>query len=242
MSCDSGTPDFATTHWSLVLRAGGDNKSATAALQTLCERYWYPLYAYVRRRGLASPEAQDLTQEFFARLLEKNSLAAASPERGKFRAFLLTSLKNFLVNEWERGRAQKRGGGERPISLDLESAESRLRLEPAHELTPERLFERQWALLLLEHVMQRLQAEQTAAGKERQFELLKEVLVGGSDRLPFLAIATDLQISEEAARQAGSRLRKRYRELLREEVSHTVATESEVDDEIRNLFQVLAGG
>lgn len=245
MNCDSsGTPDFATTHWSIVLRAGKNSDSATAALQTLCERYWYPLYAYVRRRGFASPEAQDLTQEFFARLLEKNSLAAASPERGKFRAFLLTSLKNFLTNEWEKGHAAKRGGGQRLLSLqlDLDSAESRLNLEPAHELTPDRLFERQWAMLLLEHVMQRLQAEQIAAGKEKQFELLKDALIGGADRLPFPTIAAELQISEEAARQAASRLRKRYRELLREEVSHTVATADEVDEEIRSLFQVLAGG
>jgi len=245
MDCDfPGTPDFATTQWSLVLRAHRNTDSATAALQTLCERYWYPLYAYVRRRGIASHEAQDLTQEFFARLLEKNTLATASPERGRFRAFLLTSLKNFLTNEWEKGQAQKRGGGQRPISLqvDLESAESRLNLEPAHQLTPELCFERQWALLLLELVTKRLQEEQAAAGKGQQFELLKEAIVGGADRLPFPEIAAELQISEEAARQMASRLRKRYRELLREEVSHTVATPAEVDDEIRSLFQVLAGG
>jgi RNA polymerase sigma factor (sigma-70 family) len=239
----SGAPDFATTQWSLVLRANRSSDSSTAALQTLCERYWYPLYAYVRRRGVAAHEAQDLTQEFFARLLEKNSLAAASPERGRFRAFLLTSLKNFLTNEWEKAQAQKRGGGQPAISLqlNLDSAESRLSLEPAHNLTPDRCFERQWALLLLELVVKRLQEEQAAAGKARQFELLKEALAGGAERLAYSSIAAELQISEEAARQAASRLRKRYREILREEVSHTVERPEDVDEEIRSLFQVLAG-
>ena len=240
----SGAPDFATTQWSLVLRANRSSESSTAALQTLCQRYWYPLYAYVRRRGVAAHEAQDLTQEFFARLLEKNSLAAASPDRGRFRAFLLTSLKNFLTNEWEKAQAQKRGGGQPAISLqlNLDSAESRLSLEPTHNLTPDRCFERQWALLLLELVMNRLQEEQAAAGKSRHFDLLKEALAGGAERLPFPTIASELSISEEAARQAASRLRKRYREILREEVSHTVERPEEVDDEIRSLFQVLAGG
>lgn len=240
----SGAPDFATTQWSLVLRANRASDSRAAALQTLCERYWYPLYAYVRRRGVGSHEAQDLTQEFFARLLEKNSLAAASPERGRFRAFLLTSLKNFLTNEWEKAQAQKRGGGQPAISLQLhlDSAESRLSLEPTHNLTPDRCFERQWALLLLELVVKRLQEEQAAAGKGRQFELLKEALAGGAERLAYSLIAAELQISEEAARQAASRLRKRYREILREEVSHTVERPEDVDKEIRSLFQVLAGG
>ncbi len=241
---DSGSPDFATTHWSLVLQANRASDSATAALQTLCERYWYPLYAYVRRRGFDSHAAQDLTQAFFARLLEKNSLAAASPDRGRFRAFLLTSLKNFLTNEREKNQAQKRGGGQRPLSLqvNMEAAESRLPWEPASTLTAERLFEQQWALQLLELVMTRLQAEQKAAGKTAAFGLLKDALTGGGDRLPYPAIAAELQISEEAARQAASRMRKRYRELLREEVSQTVATAADVDEEIRSLFQVLAGG
>lgn len=240
----AGAPDFATTQWSLVLRANRDSDSSTAALATLCERYWFPLYAFVRRRGVSVHEAQDLTQDFFARLLEKNSLAAASPERGRFRAFLLTSLKNFLTNEWEKARAQKRGGGVPAISLQLtlDSAESRLSLEPAHHLTPDHCFERQWALLLLEVVMKRLQEEQTSAGKAQHFELLKESLAGGAERLPYPAIATELGTSEDAARQAASRLRKRYREILREEVSHTVERAEDVDDEIRSLFQVLAGG
>jgi len=239
----AGSPDFATTQWSLVLRAGQGSDSAIAALATLCERYWYPLYAYIRRKGATTHQAQDLTQEFFARLLDKNAIASASPERGRFRGFLLTSLKNFLTNEWEKGQALKRGGGQPQISLqlNLDSAESRMSLEPTHNLTPERWFERQWALLLLELVMKRLQAEQEAAGKGQQFELLKEALAGGAERLAYAEIAAELSLSEEAARQAASRLRKRYREILREEVSHTVTSAEEVDDEIRSLFQVLSG-
>lgn len=238
----AGSPDFATTQWSLVLRAHRTSDSATAALQTLCERYWYPLYAYVRRRGFDSHTAQDLTQTFFARLLEKNSLAAASPDRGRFRAFLLTSLKNFLTNQWEKEQTQKRGGGQRPLQMNIDAAESRLHWEPAHSLTPERLFEKQWAWQLLELVMNRLQAEQAAAGKEALFQHLKAALTGGAEHLPYPEIAAELQISAEAARQAASRLRKRYRELLRDEVAHTVAMPSDIDEEIRSLFQVLARG
>jgi len=186
----------------LVLRAGHRNdRDADAALSVLCERYWYPLYAYVRRHVADAHEAQDLTQEFFARLLEKQYLAVADPQRGKFRCFLLASLKHFLANEWDRAHAQKRGGGVRHLSLDLEYGESRLRLEPSHDLTPERLFE----------------------------------------RLPYAALAAELGMSEEAARQAANRLRKRYRELLRAEVAQTLAEPAEVDDEIRNLFEVLGG-
>lgn len=237
-----GTPDFATTHWSLVVRARGDDSAASAALESLCQRYWYPLYAYARRRGIGLHEAQDLTQDFFARLLAKNSLAVATPDRGRFRAFLLTSLKNFLNNEWKKGQAEKRGGGQRALSLqlDLDSAESRLGLEPNHSLTPEQSFERQWALQLLDLVMIRLQEEQATAGKTRQFELLKEALAGAAERLPYAEIAAELRISEEGARQAASRLRKRYREILRDEVGQTIASADDVDDEIRSLFAVLA--
>lgn len=202
-------------------------------------RYWYPLYAYVRRRTADVHEAQDLTQDFFARLLEKNTLAAASPERGRFRNFLLTAIKNFLANRRDRDHAAKRGGGTRALSFDLESGESRLMMEPAHDMTPERLFERQWVLTLLELVMRRLQQECEAAGKAAQFERFKEVLTGGKERLPYAAAAAELGISEGAARQAASRLRKRYRELLREEVSQTVAEPRDIDDEIKSLFAVF---
>jgi RNA polymerase sigma-70 factor (ECF subfamily) len=223
-----------------VLRAGSrKDRDADTALAALCERYWYPLYVYVRRHLADAGEAQDVTQEFFARLLEKNTLAAASPERGRFRSFLLTSIKNFLANQREWARARKRGGGVRRLSLDLDCGESRLRLEPAHNLTPERLFERQWVLTLLDLVMRRLQEEYQAPAKAEQLERLKGALTGDRDRLPYAALAAELGMSEEAARQAATRLRKRYRELLREEVAQTLAEPGDVDDEIRSLFEVL---
>jgi len=233
--------DFATTQWSLVVGAAGrERPDAGAALALLCQRYWYPLYSYVRRRVADVNEAQDLTQEFFARLLEKNTLAHASPERGRFRAFLLTSMRNFLVNEWDRTRAQKRGGDHRHLPLDFDSGESRLHFEPADKRSPERIFEREWALLLLELVLQRLAAESVAAGKQRQFEILQPTLAG-SRTASYEQIAQELGTTEEAARQAAHRLRKRYRELLREEIRRTIAEPGEVDDEIRSLFEVLGG-
>ena len=191
---------FQTTRWTLVLRAGNRaDLEADGALAALCERYWFPLYAYVRRRAAGVHEAQDLTQEFFARLLEKNALAAASPERGRFRGFLLAAIKNFLANQRDRAHALKRGGGARTLSLDLEYGESRLRMEPAHDLTPELLFQRQWVHTLLDFVMRRLQDEYQAAGKGVQFERLKDVLTGGRERLPYAAVAAELGMSEQAA-------------------------------------------
>lgn len=223
-----------------MLRAGNrDDQQADLALSSLCERYWFPLYAYVRRRVADVHRAQDLTQDFFARLLEKNVLASASPERGRFRSFLLTSLKNFLVNEWDRATAQKRGGDRQCLSLDWDSGESRLQFEPAHEQTPERAFERQWALTLLEVVIQRLQAEFSSADKSRQFELLKETLTGSRAAFDYASLAAELLMSEAAARQAAHRLRKRYREILREEVAQTVDAPEEVEDEIGRLFEAL---
>ncbi len=232
--------DFRTTHWSLVIGAGrAGGREADAALAQLCQRYWYPLYAYVRRRVHDVSEAQDLTQEFFARLLEKNVIAAASRERGRFRNFLLAALKNFLANEWDKANAAKRGGGRAPISLDLGTAESRLSLEPTHDLTPERLYERQWALVLLELVVARLEAEFAAAGKSRQFEILKPALTGDRAAIDYAAAAGELAISEDAARQAAHRMRRRYREILRDELAQTVADLAEIDDEIRDLFETL---
>lgn len=240
MSQPPNQPGFATTQWSLILRATQPSDSnARTALEELCQRYWFPLYAFARRRVAEVHEAQDLTQEFFLRLLEKNSLAAASPERGRFRNFLLSSLKNFLANEWDRANTQKRGGGRERLSLDWDSGESRLSFEPTHTDTPEREFERQWALTLLDVVVHRLQDEFAAAGKSRQFELLKQTLTGSRAVLDYSAIAAELQMSEEAARQAAHRLRKRYRELLREEVAATVESDDEVEDEIGRLFEAL---
>ena len=225
----------------MVIAAGDDRREdAQDALAQLCEIYWYPLYAYIRRRGYTAPDAQDLAQGFFARLLEKHSLRVADPQRGKFRSFLLASLDNFLSNERDRAHAKKRGGGGAQLSLDLATGESRVSLEPAHELTPERLYMRQWALTLLDLVVRRMEAEYNEAGKARQFELLKDALGGGRERLPYAEVAAELEMSVENARQAAHRMRRRYRALLREEVARTVADPGEVDDELANLFKALA--
>jgi len=239
--------EFFTTQWSVVLRAGDRDGAASAqALSRLCERYWLPLYAFARRRTGDTDAAQDLTQSFIARLLELNVVGAACPERGRFRAFLLTAFKNFLTNEHEHAAARKRGGGLRPLSLDFlsldfDSGEARLRLEPEDGATPERLFERRWALALLDGVMEKLAAEHAAAGKTRSFELLRGTLVGDRDAQPYVEIGAELGLSTDAARQAARRLRVRYRELLREAVAETVADPAEIDDEIRSLFAALAG-
>ena len=233
--------NFATTQWSLVLQAGAAGQTqSTEALATLFQKYWYPLYAYLRRRGVRQDEAQDVVQGFFTRLLEKNTLVGVTRERGRFRSFLLTAIKNYLANERDYAGAQKRGGSERRLSLDFQSGESRMSLEPADTATPERLFERQWAISLLAVVMQRLEAEYHQTGKERQFAVLKETLATSGDRVGFATLGAELGLTENATRQAASRLRKRYRELLREEVRSTVADSAEVDDEIRSLFHVLS--
>jgi RNA polymerase sigma-70 factor (ECF subfamily) len=232
--------DFATTRWSIVVAAGGRATAAAhAALAQLCQAYWYPLYAYARRR-LGSPEAaQDAVQGFFAELLEKNIVAAADRERGRFRAFLLTSLKNFLASQWQKEHALKRGGGQTLLSLDFAAGESRYRLEPVDEETPERLFQRQWALALLEDVLARLRGEFESAGKSAEFAALKSCITGDADPGGYAAIGAKLRISEGAARVAAHRLRQRYRTLLRSAIADTVASEEEVDDEIRRLFAVL---
>ena len=221
--------------------AAGDVRrdEAQDALSQLCEAYWYPLYAYVRRRGHSAPDAQDLTQAFFARLLEKQSLRIADPERGKFRSFLLASVDHFLANERDRARAQKRGGGRVQLSLDLADGESRVSLEPAHELTPERLYQRQWALTLLELVVRRMETEYQEAGKGRKFQLLKDALGGSRERLPYVEVAAELEMTVENARQTAHRMRKRYRAILREEVVRTVVDPGDVDEELANLFEAL---
>ena len=220
--------------------AGGhDAQDAQDALSQLCEAYWYPLYAYVRRRGYSAADAKDLTQGFFMRLLEKQSIRVADPERGKFRSFLLASLDHFLANEFDRTRAQKRGGGRVQFSLDLAAGEPRVNLEPAHELTPERLYERQWALTLLELVIRKLEAEHQETGKARQFELFKDALGGGRERIRYAEVAAELGTSVENARQSAHRMRKRYRAILRDEVARTVADPNDVDEELANLFEAL---
>ncbi|MBI4326369.1 MAG: sigma-70 family RNA polymerase sigma factor [Chloroflexi bacterium] len=232
---------FAPTHWSVVLTAAqSDLPGAAAALAQLCRDYWYPLYAFVRRKGFAAHEAQDLTQDFFARLLDKNLLKAADPARGKFRSFLLSSLQNFLNNEWDRQRAAKRGGQAATFSLDDATAEDRYRLEPAHDLTPERIFERRWALTLLEKVHARLQAECVAEGKGAQFEVLQVYLSGEPGAGNYGESATRLGLTEGAVRVAVHRLRKRLGQLLKKEVGRTVADPKDVDEEIGHLLAALS--
>ncbi len=231
--------EFATTQWSLVLAAGeGANSKSDRALEKLCRTYWPPLYAYVRRRVSDLHEAQDLTQAFFERLLEKRFLAQADPERGRFRAFLITAFQHFLAKEWDKARAQKRGGGLLTFSLDFASQDSSGN-NFATDLTAERLYERQWAITLLHRVMSRLQREMERSGKVRQFQVLKE-LIGGSGDSSYAAAAGELDISESAARMAASRMRGFYRELLRDEIAQTVSTPEEIDDEVRHLFATFA--
>jgi RNA polymerase sigma factor (sigma-70 family) len=233
---------FAATRWTLVLSAarGSETPRAAAALAELCRIYWYPLYAYVRRRDYDVPEAEDLTQEFLARLLAKNYLADVDRRKGKFRAFLLAALKHFLANEWHRSHAQKRGGGAIVLSLDANTAEDRYRLEPFHNMTPERLFERQWALTVLDRVLAGLQAEMTAQAKQALFEALKHCLTEQRQSGGYAEVAAELGMTEGAVKTAAHRLRRRYRELLREEIAQTVAGPDEIEEEIRYLLSCLS--
>ncbi|NLE37726.1 MAG: sigma-70 family RNA polymerase sigma factor [Pirellulaceae bacterium] len=230
---------FATTRWTMVLCAGGgQSPESRAALAVLCESYWFPLYAFVRRAGHSVDDAQDLTQEFFARLLAQPLLERADREKGKFRTFLLAAMKHFLADQWDRARAQKRGGGRAVVSFDAMDAEARYRLEPADDLTPERIFERQWALALLEHVLSRLESEMASDGRSPLFDALKDTL-GGGRSATHAAIAAELGMTEGAVKVAAHRLRRRYRTLLREEIAQTVAGPDEVGDEIRYLLSCL---
>ena len=221
--------------------AAGDHSAEDSrqALESLCEAYWYPLYAYIRRRVPDVNEAQDLTQAFFTELLEKNYVASARPERGRFRAFLLIAFKHFLSKEWDKAKAQKRGGGRTPIPLDFESGDSRYSIEPCSGLTAEQLYDRQWAVSLLGQTMERLVSEFVRAGKAKQFEQLKGFIVGDHSGTTYSAAAAELNMTEAACKMAASRMRRRYRGLLRDEVAQTVAGPAEVDDEIRKLFAIL---
>ena len=232
---------FAVTRWTVVL-AAADEQSGTRrrrALEELAQSYWFPLYAYIRRQGHNAPEAEDLTQEFFARLLEKKSLTAVDRDKGKFRSFLLASVKNFLANEWDKSQSLKRGGGQPLVALDAMDAETRYRLEPADDLTPERHYERRWALAVLDQVAARLRQEYLDRENGPLFEVLKDCLGAGGAAQDRAELARRLGMSEGAARVAIHRLRKRYRELLRDEISQTVATPELVDEEIRYLLDCL---
>jgi RNA polymerase sigma-70 factor (ECF subfamily) len=225
-----------------VLAAGGkkDKTQAEQSLERLCRVYWSPLYAYVRRQGESPHDAQDLTQEFFATLLEKNFLASVDPKKGRFRSFLLASLKHFLSNERDKARAQKRGGGHSPLPLDFTGEETHLHFEAADKLTPEILFERRWATTLLEQTLARLRQEYAGQGKEPLFEQLKLTLTEGRGSVAYSALAASLNLSEAAVKMAVYRLRQRYRECLRAEIAQTVATADEIEDELRHVMGAFA--
>ena len=235
-----GAGRFATTHWSVVMAAGRP-KSASyqQALETLCKTYWFPLYVYLRRQGYDSHRAEDYVQAFFAGLLAKHGLRLADPKRGKFRSFLLASLKHFLSNERARARAKKRGGGRKVLSLDFQNAESQYALEPRDELSPEKLFERSWALTVLDRTMARLQAEAISTNKQKLFDHLKVYLTAEKSSIPYRDVAAELDMAEGTLRVAVHRLRRRYRELLRDEIAQTVTSDDQIDEEIRDLFAAL---
>ena len=242
LSIGRGSPVFATTHWSVVLAAGQDRSDiANAALEQLCRTYWYPLYAYLRGKGYSKHDAQDLTQGFIFQLLERRSIKKADPQKGKFRSFLLASLNYFLADERDRAQAQKRGGGRELLSLDLNEAEGRYALDArADGSTPEKLFERRWALTLLDCVLARLTREFAEAGKGDLFEQLQSFLVEGSRGKSYREIALETGLSEEAIKKSAQRMRQRYYELFREEIAQTVATPGEVEEELRHLCEVLS--
>jgi RNA polymerase sigma factor (sigma-70 family) len=236
-----GQPLFTTTHWSVVLTAGRpEAPEAAAALESLCRTYWYPLYAYVRREGHNPADAQDLTQGFFAGLLARNSLLRVAPEKGKFRSFLLASMRHFLSDQRDRAQAGKRGGGAAILSLDAQEAEERYHLEPVERLDAERIFERRWAMTLLERALRRLRDESVAAGKTDTFEWLKDFVAGESD-LSGGEVAARMGLTESAVKSILHRLRQRYRALVREEIGQTVADPAEIDEEIRYLIAVIGG-
>jgi len=228
---------FATTHWTVVLAAGKRHTpQSDHALEQLCRTYWFPLYAYVRRRGHTKEDAEDLTQAFFVRFLGKNYLAGLSVERGRFRAFLLASLKHFLINEWDKTQRLKRGGGAAHLSLDWKTADAQFQIASTAEPSPDKAFDREWALSLLEKVIERLRVECETEGRSRQFAELKIFLTAGKGALSHAEAGKALGMDEAAVRTAVHRLRKRYRQLLRDEIAQTLSDPAQVDEEMRALF------
>jgi RNA polymerase sigma-70 factor (ECF subfamily) len=236
----TGPGSFTSTHWSVVGQAAGDSQQAREALETLCGKYWYPIYAFIRRRGSSHHQAEDLTQAFFAHLLAKELVGKADRNQGKFRTFLLTALTHFLANEWDKQKALKRGGGHQIISLDETVAEGRYREEPALALTPEKLFERHWALALLEQALARLKQEHIEAGKAELFAKVQPGLAGAPAADWFPQCARELQMSENALRVALHRMRRRFGQLVRKEIADTTASGVDVDDEVRHLLAALS--
>lgn len=241
VSSSEAPQTFPHTRWSVVLAAKQrQSPESAAALESLCRAYWYPLYAYVRRCGQPPHDAQDLTQEFFCRLLEKHWLDAADREKGRLRTFLIVALKHFMAKEWRRASAQRRGGGHPPLPLDTTFAESRYATDTTTALAADEVFDRQWALTLLELTVERLRAEFAIAGKPEDFEALKGFLVAGREAMDYGAMAERLGISEGAARVAVHRLRKRFREVYREEIAQTLAEGTDLEGELRHLAAALA--
>jgi RNA polymerase sigma-70 factor (ECF subfamily) len=231
---------FVTTHWSVVLSAQDPHcPRSREALESLCRTYWYPLYSYTRRAGQSPPDAEDLTQGFFARLLEKDYLKAAARDKGRFRTFLLVTLKRYLANEWDRQHAQKRGGFAPVIPIDQNLAESRFASELSHNLSPDVLFDRQWAMTLIERTMTQLQHEYAALGRAQLFDYLRNCIAKDESALPYAEIAGHLKLTEAAVKMAVHRVRSRYREILHHEIAQTVSTPEEIEEEIRHLFSAF---
>lgn len=236
-------PAFVTTHWSVVLAAGQNNADTQArlALERLSQSCWFPLYSYIRRRGHSPQDAEDLTQEFFCRLLEHHWLEKADPARGRFRSFLLMAVNRFLANEWDKRKAQRRGGAAQSVPIALEDAESRFALQPATSThSPELVYDQEWALSLIENVLRGLREEYAAQGKAALFDTLKPCLIGSRETQPYAVLAESIGMSQGAIKVAVCRLRERYREALKEAVADTVADPADIDAELRHLFRVLA--
>jgi RNA polymerase sigma-70 factor (ECF subfamily) len=232
--------NFETTRWSMVIAAGQSNlPESRDALEALCEVYWYPLYVYVRRRGHDEDDARDLTQGFFAKLLEKNWVADADPQRGKFRTFMLTALKHYMADEWDRQRAQKRGGGKVPLSLDFDTAEDGYKLELPDDRTPEDVYDACWAETVVQRARERLRREKLEPGKEERFERLEGFVTGEGLEVPYKEVAEELGLSESAVKVAVYRLRQRFGEIVREEVTNTVRDPDDVESEMRHLLGLL---
>ena len=236
----AGARSFVTTHWSVVLTAGQpESPQAAEALEKLCCAYWYPLYAFVRRRGYSPEDAEDWTQSFFVRLVEGKCLPHASPQRGRFRSFLLTALQNFLADEHDRASARKRGGGRPIVALDSLDAEARYALEPTDDVSPDRLFERRWATTVLEGAWTRLEEEYTAEGKADLFRELRRFNSAQENAPAYAEAAGNLRLPENTVKSLVHRMRRRYRALLRAEIAHTVVDPAEIDEEIRYLLRIL---